>query len=80
MTTEKVYDLEQRTYHFAKNCRQVVSLLSKSVSNIEDSKQLIRSSGSIAANYIEANENLGEMILSLDWRLPEKKQKKVLCG
>ena len=29
-------------------------------SNIEDSKQLIRSSGSAGANYIEANESLSD--------------------
>ncbi|MDF0715994.1 hypothetical protein PY092_07535 [Muricauda sp. 334s03] len=28
-----------------------------SVLNIEDGKQLVRSSGSVGANYIEANEN-----------------------
>ena len=33
--------------------------MSKTISNIEDAKQLIRSSGSVGANYIEANEKLG---------------------
>ena len=52
------YDLEERTYKFAKNCRDFVKELSKSVSSFEYGKQLIRSSGSVAANYIEANESL----------------------
>ena len=34
--------------------------LPKSISNIEDGKQLVRSSGSIGANYIEANESLSK--------------------
>ena len=58
-TNTKIYDLEERTYLFAKNCRVFVNKLRKSISNIEDGKQLIRSSGSVGANYIEANENLG---------------------
>ena len=54
------FDLEERTMKFAKNVRRFIKLLGKSQSNIDDSKQLIRSSGSIAANYIEANESLSK--------------------
>jgi len=57
---EKLYDLEERTYTFAKNVRMFVKSLAKSISNIEDSRQVIRSSGSIGANYIEANEALSK--------------------
>ena len=32
--------------------------LSKTIATIEDGKQVIRSSGSVGANYIEANESL----------------------
>ena len=56
----KEYDLENRTYLFARECRQLVNKLPKSVSNIEDSKQLVRSSGSVGANYIEANESFSK--------------------
>ena len=56
----KKYDLEERTYTFAKNCRILVNEFPYSVSNREDSKQLVRSSGSIGANYIEANEALSK--------------------
>lgn len=52
----KQYDLEERTYNFAKGSRDFVSKLPKTIANIEYGKQLIRSSGSQAANYIEANE------------------------
>ncbi len=54
------YDLEERTQKFASECRKFIRLLPKSVSNIEDGKQLARSSGSVAANYIEANESLSK--------------------
>lgn len=56
----KRYDLEERTYLFARNCREFIKNLKKTISNIEDSKQLARSSGSTAANYIEANEALSK--------------------
>ena len=56
----KIYDLEQRTFIFAKNCRQLIKELPKSTINIEDGRQLTRSSGSVGANYIEANEALSK--------------------
>ena len=56
----KQYDLEPRTFEFAKSVRAFVRRLNKSAANLEDGKQLIRSSGSIGANYIEANEALGK--------------------
>ena len=56
----KPFDLEERTYLFARDCRLYVRKLPKTTSTIEDGKQLIRSSGSIGANYIEANEKLGD--------------------
>ena len=54
------YDLEDRTYKFAKEVRAFVKELNKTISNIEDGKQIIRSSGSVGANYIEANESLSK--------------------
>jgi four helix bundle protein len=54
----KVYDLEERTYLFARQVRAFVKVLPRSIANIEDSKQLVRSSGSVGANYVEANEAL----------------------
>ncbi len=56
----KHYDLEDRTFVFAKNVRLYVSQLPKNSLNLEDGKQVIRSSGSIGANYIEANESLSK--------------------
>ena len=57
---EKKYDFEERTLQFAISGRLFLSKLPNSISNSEDSKQLIRSSGSIGANYIEANEGLSK--------------------
>jgi len=50
------YDLEDRTLKFAKRTREFIKKLPKIISNIEDSKQLNNASGSVGANYIEANE------------------------
>jgi four helix bundle protein len=56
----KYRELEERTFQFAERCRDYVKKLPKTISNIEYGKQLIRSSGSQAANYIEANEALSK--------------------
>ena len=56
----KPYDLEERTLKFARNVRSFVKKLPKTIANIEDGKQLIKSSGSVGANYIEANEALSK--------------------
>ncbi|MBX2992390.1 MAG: four helix bundle protein [Bacteroidetes bacterium] len=56
----KRYDLEERTETFAKRVSRFVEGLQKTMSNLEYGKQLIRSSGSVGANYIEANEALGK--------------------
>ena len=56
----KQYDLEDRTYTFAKEVRDLIKKLHKTMSNFEDGKQVIRSSGSVGANYIEANEALSK--------------------
>jgi len=54
------YDLEKRTFHIAKDVRKLIKRLPPTISNVEDGKQLIRSSGSVGANYIEANEALSK--------------------
>lgn len=71
----KPYDLEERTFLFAKECRNYIRTLSKTTSNIEDGKQLIRSSGSVGANYIEANEKLGDKDLIFRLKISRKETK-----
>ena len=60
INSKPVYDLEERTFNFAKNVRIFVNSLPKTIANIEDGKQLIKSSGSVGANYREANEALSK--------------------
>jgi len=54
----KRYDLEDRTLEFAQRVRHFVKALPRTVANIEDMRQLVRASGSVGANYIEACEAL----------------------
>jgi four helix bundle protein len=75
MANNKVYDLEERTYLFAKSCRFLVKRLPRTISNIEDGKQLVRSSGSVGANYIEANETLGDKDLKFRLKISRKEAK-----
>jgi len=56
----KPRDLEDRTFEFAQSVQAFVKQLPRTVSNIEDVKQLVRSSGSVAANWIEADEALSK--------------------
>ena len=75
MGHRKIYDLEERTYLFAKNCRLLIQMFPKTISNIEDCKQLVRSSGSVAANYIEANEKLGDKDFKFRLKISRKEAK-----
>lgn len=59
-SNSKQYDLEERTFQFAKNVALYCKQLPREIINIEYIKQVIRSSGSVGANYIEANESLGK--------------------
>lgn len=56
----KQYDLEERTFGFAKRVVSFVNKLPKTLTNIEVGKQLVRAGGSVGANYIEANESLSK--------------------
>ncbi len=69
------YDLEERTFRFAQAVRFFAKRLSRSIAGAEDTKQLIRSSGSIGANYIEANESLSKKDFLLRIRIARKEAK-----
>jgi len=71
----KLYDLEERTFEFARRCRVFVKILPKTIGNIEDGKQLIRSSGSVGGNYIEANEALSRKDFVLRTKICRKEAK-----
>ncbi len=73
--SEKPNNLEERTAVFAEDVRAFVRKLPRTVSNIEDVKQLVRASGSIAANCIEANESLSAKDKLMRFRISRKEAK-----
>ncbi len=75
MSRTKIYNLEERIYVFARECRILVKSLPKTISNIEDGRQLVRSSGSTGANYIEANEKLGDKDFLMRAKIARKEAK-----
>jgi four helix bundle protein len=54
------FNLEERTFLFAKSVRSYCKKVTHNIINIQDIKQVVRSSGSVSANYIEANESLSK--------------------
>ena len=56
----KPRDLEDRTFFFAESVRAFIKQLPRTISNTEDVRQLVRASGSVAANWIEADEALSK--------------------
>ena len=56
----KQYDLEDRTEKFASDVIELCKRLQRNTINIELIGQVVRSSGSVGANYIEANEALSK--------------------
>jgi four helix bundle protein len=71
----KQYNLEQRTQDFARRVRIFVQKIPRNTSNLEDGKQVIRSSGSIGANYIEANEALSKKDFIMRIKISRKEAK-----
>lgn len=60
MKSDKPFDLEKRTLDFAKDVINFCGRLQKDVINIKLIGQLVRASGSVGANYREANEALSK--------------------
>ena len=71
-------ELENRCLEYAVNIRRMIKQLPVNISNIQDSKQVVRSSGSIGANYIEANESLGEKDKLFRLRISRKESKETI--
>jgi four helix bundle protein len=72
---DRHYDLEDRTYEFARCVRAFVKKLPRTICNTEDGKQAVRSSGSVGANYIEANEALSKRDFLMRIRISRKESK-----
>lgn len=68
----KKYDLADRTLKFAMDARVFIRQLPKNLTNIEDGKQLTRSSGSVGANYIEACESFSKKDFLLRIKISRK--------
>ena len=62
--------------------RSFVKLLPKTISNAEDVKQLVRASGSVGANYIEANEALStkDFVMRIKISRKESKESRYLAS
>jgi four helix bundle protein len=71
----KHYDLEERTFAFAQRVRAFVRTLKRTICNIEDGRQLVRASGSVGANYIEANEALSKKDFRMRIKISRKEAK-----
>jgi len=72
---QKHYDLEDRTLQFAKQVIGFVNKLPKTIASIEISKQVVRSAGSVGANYIEANEAVSRKDFVLRIKICRKEAK-----
>ena len=68
-------NLEERSLNFAKRVGLFVKTLSKHPANMEYAKQVIRSSGSVGANYIEANEALSKKDFVMRIKICRKESK-----
>ena len=67
--------MEERTLEFAKRVRRFVKKLPKTIANLEDIRQLVKSSGSVGANYIEANDSLSKRDFLLRIKICRKEAK-----
>ena len=75
ITNSKTFDLEDRTAKFTANVIVFINICPKTIVNIELTKQLIRSAGSVGANYIEANEALSKKDFSMRVKICRKEAK-----
>jgi four helix bundle protein len=75
LSNDRPYNLEERTFLFAKETRDFVTRLPKTAGNFEDVRQLVRSSGSVGANYIEANESVSKKDFLLRMKTCRKESK-----
>ncbi|MCL4382257.1 MAG: four helix bundle protein [Patescibacteria group bacterium] len=69
------YDLEERTLKFSQRIFNYVNKLTKTITNLEIGKQLIRSACSVGANYIEANESLSKKDFIMRAKISKKEAK-----
>jgi four helix bundle protein len=74
----KIYNLEDRALAFAQAVKLFIRKLPVDMINAEYSKQVIRSSSAIGANYIEANNSLGKKDFSMRTKIAKKEAKETI--
>ncbi len=74
----KEFDLEKRTTEFAKDVIRLCKILPKNIINNRLVDQIIRSAGSIGANYREANDALGNKDFLHRLKISRKEAKETL--
>lgn len=67
--------MEERTESFSKRIIEFVERVPRDVVDNEITKQLVRSAGSVGANYIEANESLGKKDFAMRLKIARKEAK-----
>lgn len=72
ISEKKKFDLPDRTLNFAWKIRKFIQGIKNKNVFIEDKKQLIRSSASVGANYLEANEGISHKDFLLRLRISKK--------
>lgn len=72
------FDLEERTLNFAKKVIHLCQSLPNNTVNSKLVDQIIRSAGSVGANYREANDALGRKDFLLRLRISRKESKETL--
>ncbi len=73
--SKKTFDLEERTLIFAKRIIRMCKELPSNQVNFKLIDQLIRSAGSVGANYREANDSLGKKDLLMRMKIARKEAK-----
>lgn len=74
----KIFDLEDRTTEFAIRVIRLCKTLSKDQINSVLISQIIRSAGSVGANYREANDALGKKDFSHRLKISRKETKETI--
>src|SRR5262245_59937469 len=73
--SSKRYDLDERTFQFARDVRAFIKTLPRTVANDEDARQLVKASGSVGAKYIEANDSLSKKDFVMHIKISRKEAK-----
>lgn len=69
------YDLEERTFQFAKRIIKFCKKLKRTTENLKLIDQIVRAAGSVGANYIEANEALSKKDFIMRIKISRKESK-----